>query len=125
MSSSSSDRFGRPAHPAQDQRQIGLGRRPAGRKLDRPAKQVLRIAPPPDARRQLGQHADRRGIERVFLEVRLQQALGDVEPVLVQRHRRLDQARVQMVGSGRHVATSQPSGRSSRQAVSRRYAPPA
>ena len=33
---------------------------------------------------QLGQHADRRGVERVFLEVRLEQPLGDVEPVLVQ-----------------------------------------
>ena len=75
-----------------------------GRDLDRAAKQVLGIAQPPDPRRQLGQHSDRRGVERVFLEVRLQQPLGDVEPVLVQRHRGLDQARMPAGRgeSGRH-----------------------
>jgi hypothetical protein len=93
-------RFRGAARPPQDQGEVGLGRGPLRRELDRPAQQMLRIAPAPDPRRQLAQHADRRDVERVFLEVRLQQPLGDVEPVLVHRHRRLDQARMPAAGYG-------------------------
>ena len=69
--------------PAEDQRQIGPRRGEVGRDLERAPKQILGILHPPDPRRQLGQHADRADVERVFLEVRLQQPLGDVEPVVV------------------------------------------
>ena len=93
-------RFGRASHAAEHQREVGLGCGPARRQLDRPAEQILGIAPAPDPRRQLGEHADRRGVERVFLEVRLEDPLGDVEPVLVERHRRLDQARMPMRADG-------------------------
>ncbi len=55
---------------------------------------------PPYPSGKLGEHADRPGVERVFLEVRFEQPLGDVEPVLVQRHGGLDQAWVPMTSRG-------------------------
>ena len=117
-------RFSRASHAAEHQGKVCPRCGPAGRKLHRPAEQILGIAPAADPRRKLRQHADCRGVERIFLEVRLQHALGDVEPVLVERHRRLDQARMPMAASGRlgcHVRSLgsprlAPSG-------SRRYAP--
>ena len=87
-------RFGRSAHSAEYQREI----RPCGGKtrgqLDRPAQEVLRVAESSDPRGQLREHPDRRNVERVLLEVRFQQAFGDVQPVLVHRHRGLDEPRV-------------------------------
>jgi len=76
--------------------------------------------PAPDTGGKFCKHSDRRGVIRVFLEVRLQDSLGDVEPVLVQGHRRLDQARIQARADWRlrrHRPTVAPSD-------ARRYAPP-
>ena len=81
---------------AEHERQVRPCRREARRDLHGPPQQILGVAPAPDPRRELGEHADRGGVERVLLEVRLQEPLGDVEPVLVERHRRLDQARMKM-----------------------------
>ena len=92
------ERFIRAAGSAQDQRQVCAGRRPGGRKLDRPPKQLLRIAHPADASGKLGKHPHRPNVERIFLQMRLQQALGDVETIFVERHRRLHQPRMQMCG---------------------------
>src|SRR6476619_4901767 len=44
--------------------------------------------------RQLGQHADCRDVERIVLEVRFQQPLGDIEAVVIQCRTRLNKARM-------------------------------
>src|SRR5687767_2445684 len=51
-------RFARASHPAEDQREVGLGGRPVRRELDRAAEQIFRIAPAAEPGRKLGQHAD-------------------------------------------------------------------
>jgi hypothetical protein len=84
------ERFGGPASPSEHEREVRPRRVEARRYLYGPAKQILGIAPAPDPAGELGQHSDSRRVERVFLEVRLEQALGDVEAVLVERHRGLD-----------------------------------
>ena len=61
---------------------------------------MLCIAPTPDARCQFGEHADREDVEWIVVKVRLQQAFGDIETVLVQGHRRLDQARMPVRAGG-------------------------
>ena len=53
----------------EDGRQIGAGRREAGRQLEGAAQQILGVAQPADARRQLGHHADRGDVGRAALEV--------------------------------------------------------
>ena len=101
-------RFGGAPHAAEHERKVRLRRRPAGRELDRAAEQILGVAPASDPPSKLGEHPDRRCVERVFLEVRFQDALGDVEAVFIERHRRLDEARVQAGADrrmGRHGLT--------------------
>ena len=102
------ERFGRAPGSTQDEREICLRRCERGSDLQRSAKQVLRIPPAPDARRQLGEHADRQRVERIFLQVGLQQPLGDVEPVFIHRQRGLDETRMPLAadgGLGRHGST--------------------
>ena len=92
--------LGGPSHPAEHQREVCFCGSPAGCELDRPPEQILGVAPAPDPSGEFGEHADCRGVERVFLEVRLQDPLGDVEPIVIQRHRRLDQARMPVRANG-------------------------
>ena len=76
-----------------------------GCNLQRPPEQRLGILQPPDPRRELGQHPDRANVERIFLEVRLQDPLGDVEAIFVHRRRGLDEPRMPAAISGASVAT--------------------
>ena len=86
--------FGRAAGTPEDQREIGARGGEVRRNLQRAAQQSLGVPHAADPRRKLGQHPDRPDVERIFLEVRLQQPFRDVEAVLVERQRRLDQARM-------------------------------
>ena len=111
--------FRRSSHAAKHQRKVRLGGRPTRSQLDRPPQKIFGVAPASDPRSKLREHADRADIERVFLQVRLENSLGDVEAILIERHRCLDEPRMP-AGSGRilgrHVGSVAPS-------ASRRYAP--
>ena len=92
-SSSSSASAGRPSRPSTIARLARAGGKVRGN-FQRPPEQILGILQPPDPRRQFGQHADRADVERVFLEMRLEDPLGDIQAIFVQRRRGLDQPRM-------------------------------
>jgi len=89
-----------PSGSTQHHRKIRSSSGKARRDLDRSSKQILGVGEPSNPRSELRQHSDRRGVEGIFLEVRLEQSLGDVETVLVERHRRLDEAGVPACSEG-------------------------
>jgi hypothetical protein len=93
-------RFVRSTEPPKDQRKVCAGRGEPGRDLDRAAQKRLRIAKTPDPRCQLGQHADGANVERIIFQVRFEQALGHVEPIVMKRFRRLDEPRMPMLKAG-------------------------
>ena len=93
-SSSSSSASAGPAEPPEHHRQIGARAGEARRDLQRPPEQRLGIAQPADPRGKLGQHPHRPDVERVVLEMRLEDPLGEVEAVVMHRHRRLDEPRM-------------------------------
>ena len=61
------DGFGGPVLPVEHRRQIGPRRGEARGQFERAAQEVLGIAEPADARRQLGHHADRGDVGRARL----------------------------------------------------------
>jgi hypothetical protein len=114
-----SQRLGRPASTTKYERQIGFGRVPARRKLDRAAKKAFGVPPATDAGSEFREHPDGGYVKRIFLEVRLEDALSDIEAIFIERHGGLKEAGMQARASGkrgRHLATVAPSN-------DRRYAP--
>ena len=78
----------------QDDGEIVARRGEARRKLEAAFEQILRIAIAAEARRDLGEHPDRRDIGRVLPEMGAEQCLGRRDAVFAQRDRRLQQSRI-------------------------------
>ena len=82
-------------------REVGARGVEPGSKLERAAQEVLAVGDAPDARRELGHHADRWNVERVGLEARTQDLLGGRQVVVEQRGTGADQLRVEPRGGDR------------------------
>ena len=78
--------------------QIGAGRPEIRGQFQRPAQQGLGILVAANPTGKLRQHPDSGGIERIIAQMGLQQRLGLRQAVVVQRQRRLHQARVAQRG---------------------------
>src|SRR5881394_3784822 len=110
-------RFRGPAKTAQDDGQIGSRPHEVGIDLERSSKERLRVFEPPEPCRELGEHADRPNVERILLQVRLENALGDVQAVVMHRGRGLDETWVEMTGQDRGHADTLAQAKRSRQAA--------
>jgi hypothetical protein len=85
-------RLVRPVLAIEDERKIAPRGGKARRQLDCAAEQLLRIGIPPNPPGKLRQHPDRGNIERILPQMRLEQRLGDVKLIVMQRERGVDQA---------------------------------
>ena len=79
------DRLGGPVLPVEHRGEVGPRGGEARRQLERAAQQVLEIAEPADACRQLGHHADGGNVGRPALEVRAKQGFGGRQVIGGQR----------------------------------------
>ena len=78
------DRLGRPVLLVEHGREIGAGRREAGRQLQRAAQQMLRVLQPPDTGGQLRHHPDRGDVGRLVVQARAENVLDRGQVVVEQ-----------------------------------------
>ncbi len=87
-------RLRRLALAMQDGSEILARRRERGRELEAAREERFRVGVAPEARGHLREHADRRDVGRILLEVGAQQALGDGDAVVDKRGPRFQQPRI-------------------------------
>ena len=87
------------------EREVGARGGEGRRQLQRAAQQILRIPVAADPPGQFRQHTDRARVERIALQILLEQRLRDVKLPIMQRERGIEQHRRIGVGrDGRHRA---------------------